>query len=68
MLARPLSTKDQQKKQPAGLAFKIRKPNRVLGDDLDQALKFYTEVLGFVRKQKRRSGIQMVNRCLARSA
>jgi len=29
MSARPLSTKTNKKKQPAGLVFKIRKPNRV---------------------------------------
>jgi len=44
------------------------KLNSLLVDDLDEALKFYTEVLGFVRKQKRRSGNSMVNLCLARSA
>jgi len=32
------------------------KVNSVLVDELDEALKSYTEVLGFVKKQKHRSG------------
>lgn len=35
------------------------KLNSVLVDDQDKALKFYTEILGFIKNQ-------MVNRCLAR--
>jgi hypothetical protein len=32
------------------------KVNSELADELDEVLKFYTEVLGFVKKQKHRSG------------
>ena len=44
------------------------KVNSVLVDELDEALRSYTEVLGFVKKQKPEREFQMVNRCLARSA
>jgi hypothetical protein len=33
------------------------KVNSVLVDELDEALKSYTEVLGFIKKQKHRAGI-----------
>ena len=41
----------------------------VMVDDQDKALKFYTEVLGFVKKTDIPVGtIQMADRCLARRA